>query len=473
MDWIIQIFGRFHPLVVHLPIGILFLAFLFECLSRFERFKGLESAVQPSLLFGSIFAVVSIVTGLFLSQEGSYDDVLLQQHQNIGIATAVFTVILYFVRLKSIHFFRGEKKIKAIRIFLFVPLVVLLSLTGHLGGSMTHGEDYLFESLMVDEQISDPMDELKTMANTDDAVLYTDIIEPILNSKCYSCHSSKKRKGDLRLDGVEFILQGGKHGAVVESGLPDSSSLYSRLMLPMEDEHHMPPNERPQLSSAEISLLNSWIAEGASFDKKVNSFTQAGKIKSYIGTLIVQLQQEPLIPAEEVPVVDANALSALQKKGVLILPLGHETNYLSVTFVNARSITDADLSLLLPLKKQLLWLNLGRTKITNEGLQVIAQLSTLRQIHLDHTLISDEGIKHLMPLTELNYLNLVSTKITDRGLSYLSSMTKLKNLYVYQTDVTAKGLQDLSAKLPDARIDTGGYTLPQLASDTIVFKRKV
>src|SRR5688572_8420307 len=140
MDWIIQFFGRFHPLVVHLPIGILFLAFLFECLSRFERFKGLESAVQPSLLFGSIFAVVSIVTGLFLSQEGGYDDVLLQQHQNIGIATAVFTVILYFVRLKSIHFFRGEKKIKAIRIFLFVPLVVLLSLTGHLGGSMTHGE---------------------------------------------------------------------------------------------------------------------------------------------------------------------------------------------------------------------------------------------------------------------------------------------------------------------------------------------
>jgi uncharacterized membrane protein len=62
MDILIQFFGRFHPLVVHLPIGILFLAFLFECLSRFERFKQVESAVQPSLLLGSVFAIGAVIT---------------------------------------------------------------------------------------------------------------------------------------------------------------------------------------------------------------------------------------------------------------------------------------------------------------------------------------------------------------------------------------------------------------------------
>lgn len=471
MDILIQFFGRFHPLVVHLPIGILFLAFLFECLSRFERFKQVESAVQPSLLLGSVFAIGAVITGLFLSQEGGYDDILLTRHQNIGIATTVFTIILYFVRLKSIHFFHSEKKTKSVQIILFIPVVVLLSITGHLGGSMTHGEDYLFESLVVEEK-ADPMEQLKAIANTEDAILYKDIIEPILDSKCYSCHSSKKRKGDLRLDQVEFIMQGGKHGAIIEAGNPDSSSLYSRLMLPVEDEDHMPPGERPQLSSSEISILKTWIEEGASFDKKVNSFAHAAKIKNYIGALIAQLHQEPLIPAEEVSAADANALRALRQKGVLILPVGNETNYLSVSFVNARSATDADLQLLLPLKKQLLWLNLGRTKITDEGLKVIAQLPALRQIHFNHTLITDDGVKHLSPLSELNYLNLVGTKITDAGLAHLSPMKKLKNIFAYQTEVTSKGLQDLSAKLPDAHVDTGGYTLPQLASDSIVFKRK-
>src|SRR3990170_1352665 len=175
MDVFIQLFGRFHPLVVHLPIGILFLAFLFECLSLFERFKQVESAVQPSLLLGAISAIGAVITGLFLSEEGGYEDILLNRHQNIGIATTVFTVILYFVRLRSIHFFNSEKKTKSVRILLFIPVVILLSITGHLGGSMTHGEDYLFESLIV-EQKSDPMERLNAIANTDDAILYQDII---------------------------------------------------------------------------------------------------------------------------------------------------------------------------------------------------------------------------------------------------------------------------------------------------------
>jgi len=146
---------------------------------------------------------------------------------------------------------------------------------------------------------------------------------------------------------------------------------------------------------------------------------------------------------------------------------------LSVSFVNAVPVTDADLSLLLPLKEQLLWLNLGRTKITDEGLKVIAQLPALRQIHLNNTLIGDEGIRHLTSLTEVNYLNLVGTKLTDVGLTHLAAMKKLKNIFVYQTDVTAGGLKNLSSQLPSASVDTGGYTLPKLASDSVVYKRDI
>ncbi len=472
MDLVIQLLGRFHPLVVHLPIGILFLAFLFECLSRFQRFKALDTAVQPSLLIGSIFAVASIFTGLLLSEEGWYEEGLLNSHRNVGIATAFFTVGLYFARMRSGQYFNNKKKLNTVRIVLFIPVIVLLSITGHLGGSMTHGEEYLFESLVVKEK-EDPINKLSAIANLDDAILYQDIIEPILDSKCYSCHSSKKIKGDLRLDQVEFILQGGKHGIVVEAGKPDSSSLYSRLMLPMEDELHMPPNERPQLSSSEISLIQTWLKEGASFDKRIKDLSEASKIKNYYGTLLAQLRQEPLIPVFEVSAADRAAIKALEEKRILILPVGNETNYLSANFVNAVSVTDTDLALLLPLKEQLLWLNLGRTKITDEGLKVIAQLPALRQVHLNNTAISDAGLQHLTSLSELNYLNLVGTKLTDVGLTHLAKMKKLKNIFVYQTEVTSDGLKNFSSQSPNAVVDTGGYTLPKLASDSVVYRRDI
>jgi len=472
MDWIIQLFGRLHPLVVHLPIGILFLAFIFECLSRFQAFKNLDSAVQPSLGIGAIFAIASVISGLFLSGEGGYSDTLLQKHQNLGIVTTVFAVVLFFLRERFARFSANPKKLKSIRILLFIPLMTVLSFTGHLGGSMTHGEDYLFEFL-AEDKASDPMARLKTIANTGEAILYRDVIAPILNSKCYSCHSSKKRKGELRLDRIELITQGGKHGPVIEAGIPDSSSLYSRLILPLEDEDHMPPKDSPQLSSAEIALIQSWVEEGADFDKKVNGFSHADKIEKYLTTLIARLDQVPLIPAEEIPAADAKALDVLGEKGILVLPVGRESNYVSVSFVNARSATDAELELLLSLKKQLLWLDLGRTKITDEGLRSVAQLTALRQLRLEYTMISDNGIKNLASLPELNYLNLAGTKITNEGLAFLSELKKIKNIFVYQTGVTAKGLREFSLRLPNARVDTGGYVLPKLPSDTIVFKRKI
>ena len=89
--------------------------------------------------------------------------------------------------------------------------------------------------------------------------------------ECY-CHSSSKQKGDLRLDKEEFIMRGGKNGLVIKDGPVDSSSLYKRLILPLEDEDHMPPNEKPQLSSSEIALIQYWIEDHADFTKPVSEF---------------------------------------------------------------------------------------------------------------------------------------------------------------------------------------------------------
>jgi uncharacterized membrane protein len=470
MELITTFLGRFHPLLVHLPIGILMLAFIFEMLSWWEKFKELRAAVQPALLLGALSAVLAALTGYFLSLEGGYDDRVLALHQNLGIATALFSVALYLVRGYIIP--AGSKpNQKKIHLGLFGALVILLSFTGHMGGSLTHGEDYLsFEILTApDAEKSDV--NLEALKNPDEAILYADVIQPLLDSKCYSCHSSKKQKGQLRLDGIEFIRRGGKNGPVVSLDMPDSSSLYHRLVLPIEDEKHMPPRGKAQLSSASIDLIRTWITDGARTDKKIAAYNDRENIKKFLASFQTDQKKESWLPREEILPADAKAIQQLTARGALVMPVGGESNYLSVNFINVQSFDKKDAELLLPLKQHVVWLNLGRKNVQDEDLKIVGQLSNLNILYLDYTPVTDEGIRNLSTLSNMRYLNLVGTEITDKAVAVFSEMKALEELFLYKTKVSKETIQTLRAKHPSLLPDTGKYLLPDLPTDTIVYKR--
>jgi uncharacterized membrane protein len=470
MDWISEFFGRLHPLVVHFPIGVLFVAFFFECLSHLRSYRKLRAAVRPALLVGVLCAILSVVTGLYLSEEGGYDDELLERHKSLGIVTAALGVIVYVFGALSRKYFQEKIHRRRFQFVLFIPLIILVSLTGHYGGSMTHGEDYLFAATSTGKELVDPAEKLQTISDVDNATLYAHIIQPILESRCYSCHSSRKQKGDLRLDGIDFIRRGGETGPIIDPGVPDSSSLFVRLMLPLEHDDHMPPNEKPQPSSAEIALIQSWIRGGADFEMRVSASPDHAKIKTYFASLIDQSEKEMVIPQDEVSAPDEKTVAQLKTRGVIVLPVGRESNYLSISFVNKRSVSADDIALLLPLKAQIIWLDLARTTITDEHLKTIGQLLSLRRLNVQNTAISDLGIMALAPLPELQYLNLVGTNISDKGLKDLSDVKSLRKIYVYQTVVTHSGIDELLTALPEIQVDTGGYELPSLLTDSVIIE---
>ena len=66
---IVLFFGRFHPLIVHLPIGFLVLAAIMELLSTFykKKFEGLSIAISISILCGGFGALASAIIGYMLS----------------------------------------------------------------------------------------------------------------------------------------------------------------------------------------------------------------------------------------------------------------------------------------------------------------------------------------------------------------------------------------------------------------------
>ena len=420
-------------------------------------------------MVGIIATILASVTGYALRQEGGYEEPIVDKHQYLAITTIVISILVYFFRSAvKIHMTSPSKR-KQVRVLLFIPLIILVSATGHFGGSLTHGEDYLFSVLGENVGAPKASDQIKTIANSQEAILYKDVVSPILQEKCYGCHSAKKQKGDLRLDGEKFILDGGKHGEVIVTGLPDSSSLYKRLILPLEDKKHMPPKEKPQLTSAEIDLIKIWIGEGADFNIAVSKLSNRVKVEQSIRAL--QYMPEAWFPSEPAEEADENAVQKLRSLGVLVVEAGNESNYLTVNFINSRDITQEKISLLEKLNPQIVSLTLSGTNISDEQLQIMRNLEQLRVLYLNNTKTTDPGVSYLRNLKDISYLNLVGTSVTDKSLEYLSDMKRLKNVFLYNTKVTRSGIFGMSKDLKGVNIDTGSYKLPILASDTIKYKR--
>jgi uncharacterized membrane protein len=456
-----EFLGRFHVALVHLPIGILMLACLFQWLERKPKFSSLHVATSIAFLVGMICAILSAVTGYLLSRSGDYDEDLVTAHQWMGIVVAVVSVIMYYLYKRS--------SVARLQVSVSVLLFVLIIITGHLGGSLTHGSDYLSPWKSPDTVVV----QRKPIPNVQEAVAYADIIQPLLQTKCYGCHGKNKQKGKLRMDDIVRLMKGGKDGPVIVPGNATKSEMVRRTSLPRDDDDHMPPKEKPQLNEQEIALIRWWIASGASFDKKVKELEQPEEIKPAL--LSVQNVQRPRVIIPDIPTTpvakaDEAAVKKLRDLGVVVMPVAQNTNYLWANFVTAKNFSDAQMPLLLPLKEQLIELDLGSTSIRDSAMQTVAQLKNLMHLKLDHTKITDKGLTSLSALQNLRYLNLVATVVTAEGVLQLKGLKKLRSLYLYQAAVKKADWPTLKEAFPKTSIDSGGYTVPFLPTDTTEVK---
>lgn len=472
MEHLVNFTGRFHPLLVHLPIGSIILAFLFDALSLSKSYRRLSVAVQPALVFGTFAALFSVVTGLCLAEEGGYDNDALSYHQYSGIVTTVFAFALVILRRQSGILNYERRTRRPIRFFLFIPLMIALVLAGHFGGSLTHGEEFITEfSYAGREEKVDPITKLQLITQPDEAVLYKDVIQPILESKCYSCHSSSKQKGDLRLDSPELILKGGKEGKVIEAGVADSSSLFARMMLPLEHDDHMPPNEKPQPSSVELDLIRLWINEGADFDTKIKALNERQNAVQFVGLLAEGIKKDSWIPQDEISAASENALQKLKDAGAVVLPVATNSNYLQVSFSNVRSLSNRAIDLLKPVREQVVSLRLSYCTLENIDLNFLEDLGNLTWLYLDHSNITDSSFQSLTAVPNLKYLNLVFTSVTEKHITN-EKFPRLEQIFTFQTNINSDGVRMLQQKMPSLKIDTGGVALPRIASDTIIYRKK-
>ena len=327
---VIELIARFHPLLVHLPIGILVLDLIIMVASYFKKWENLKLILSFVLFWGALGAIASCVTGYLLSLNGDYNADILSSHQWSGIGLAVAATLAWAI----------EKYIKQkpawVNKLVGGVLLTLLVLAGHHGGSLTHGANFLTEGIFTEKKafpsvpkISDslsyimpqtpkiftlpenkrdsaskaspktvpslvtlkPVESQKkksveatstTFVNVKPIYVYQDLIQPILEKRCYSCHGATKVKGGLRLDSPDFILKGGDNGASIIPGDPDNSYMYGSLVLPIDDDYHMPPEGKPQLTPEQIQRIHWWILKGGSFEKNAQEMAVGDILPDFI-----------------------------------------------------------------------------------------------------------------------------------------------------------------------------------------------
>jgi hypothetical protein len=264
------------------------------------------------------------------------------------------------------------------------------------------------------------------LAIAEDKVNFSEQIQPIFLEHCAKCHGERNAKGDIRLHSPAGIREAGID-YILNPAKPEEGELLARIILPVDDDLFMPKGGDP-LAQEQIDLIRKWIEQGAEMPENAPP---------------AESEEDPL---PDVPPAPPEAIEKLVASGAQVLALYQDSPLLRVTFAYSdKKAGDEEVALLTEVAKQVIWLNLAQSEITNTGTAPLATLENLTHLHLELTAINDEALAHLAGLQNLAYLNLYGTQITDAGLEHLKGLKKLKKLYLWQTPVSyeaAMALQD-------------------------------
>lgn len=265
MDWV-YFLGRFHVLVLHLPIGIILAVIALEAASRRRTLQRPESAGSFLWAAAAVTSIVTVVLGYMHYFEGGFAGTSATVHMIAGTSVAVLATLAWLLRMWLTSLYaRAQYGIAAV-------LVILLFVAGHYGGNLTHGPAFLAEyapgpirALAGLEPRRPPVTELAA------ADPYLDVVRPMLRARCSSCHNSERQRGMLDLSTFETTLKGGEIGPAITPGNAEDSELYYRITLARDHEDFMPADGKTPLTDIETEIIGWWIDAGAPTETTLGS----------------------------------------------------------------------------------------------------------------------------------------------------------------------------------------------------------
>jgi hypothetical protein len=410
----------------------LLLAVILYFLSFRKGFEKYLPALDLTLLLGGLSGALACILGYMLSLDGGYQLDALNLHKWLGIVLTIVSFAILGLR-------KAVFSTKYLMSGGFGGLLILLVFTGHLGGNLTHGSTYLLQYAPNPVRSLAGLDpkvkkEYKKVTNIDSALVYEEILAPILETRCISCHNQDKRKGELLMTSLENLMKGGESGAAVVPGSATSSELIRRVTLPEDDEHFMPPEGKTPLSKVQVQMLEWWIDQGAKLGATLSALnadaTSRDRFEKYLGLGKYQsILNSPIDP------VDPSIIDELESAGFTVSVLAENVNYLDVSVQQGKVLSKKELQKLEKAKDHIVWLDLKNSGINDDMLSVLGNLPNLMKLRLDRNEISDEGAVHLAKLTQLEYINLSFTKISEQTVNQLRRVNSATRIYHYQSGV--------------------------------------
>jgi hypothetical protein len=418
--------GRWHPLVLHFPIVLLLLCVFLGVTGRKIPKQLLTITVLLSLL--------TAISGFFLGKEMAQKGDLLFWHQWMGGGLALLAVVWYGLDGSNFDKPIFTKTLQAV-------LVGLIFATGHYGGMVTHGEDFL--TLPTEKRVD------KIPENP---LLYEDVVVRILENKCVSCHNPNKTKGGLLMTSLDDLLAGGEIGNTILPGNSEESELLRRVHLPMEDEEHMPPDGKQSLNEQEINILERWITLGASDTLRLVHLQSSEPLKSLVEGL---MQPDAKEKWAKLPKVADSSLQRLNTDYVSIKRIAGDTDALSVNIYKSPMYTAKQVTGLKFIRLNIIQLDVSGLPMGQDEMNLIGSCANLEWLELDQTPVTDTEMETLNQLSKLKTLKTHSTSISDGSIAVFNKMEALREVYLWNTQISANGLKDLKSKNPMLRIEEG------------------
>ncbi|MGA0374040.1 MAG: c-type cytochrome domain-containing protein [Flavobacteriaceae bacterium] len=441
--------GSLHPLMVHLPIGIILLTIAIDVFMR-NKNNSVQRVITMGWFFSFFSGLLAALFGWFLGDSGYYFEEQINIHRWSGVALVFLSFMIWILLFINFRFNKSFKQ------SINITAIILLMLTGHFGGEMTHGQNYLFDNLpFVKKEISlTPLSEVES-SEVDSLYVFEDLIFPVLEEKCITCHNENRAYGGLNMNAFESMMEGGNSGSGIQKGKPYESLIYKRISFPQDHPKFMPPAGVP-MSYDQIAIMEWWIDKGAKKQMPINLARNDSKMLRLMEVLYkFDLREKTYLETLKLPGLSSEELNGLNDEKFIWRFLNAEKSFLDVKFT-AKTIQKVDLLIMQKVKENVTWLNLADCMLSDELLSYLGTFRNLTRLKIQkNPLVTDKGIDGLKELKNLSELNLYGTSVTDAAFITLGQMTALKKLFLWNTLVTPSGIKNFKTQNPEIEVIAG------------------
>ena len=255
--------------------------------------------------------------------------------------------------------------------------------------------------------------------------------------------------------------------------------MMQRIHLPVEEEDHMPPEGKPQLSPEEIELLESWIDDGADTEMKLAELEDGSELHQRVMTTLNAAQLDA--PTYDFEAASDETIEKLNDPFRSVYPVSLGSPALVAQLFVRSAFTTQRLEDLLGVREQLVSLNLTDLPITDEHLSIIGQFENLEKLILNGTDIRGKNFAALTGCKKLSALAFSNTEVDAVNThTALENIPSLDEVFLWSTDISKDELGELSENWTDVHFEYGyipedslslPLTPPVLVNESNVLKK--